>query len=523
MISINHCISKISNTKVSWVCLNLAMLGTVSLIAIYGYCFPSQSQFFDFTTLMITLCASLILAAPMFTKQATTFMLGSVFSLMSVIFIYPRLLFLQFYPDAIPMPFSVVLSLLQFNKALGYMVLGLAAILLGTYIFDLVTTRLYKATENSFGGASNLVVVSNTATFSLFVTIALTTSLIFGFNIYSANESVRQNWMLGLLAVLFTTSTSALISIARILDAREGISYRRLCLLFIVLVYLLSSTISGSRAGPLVILIIFFSCSLLLQGNFRIKVRDYLFFFALLFSASFIAFQWGTEARNALMRTHNPAQVLAQATAELQEAIELQKERSASSGSIKTSLRLSLAEKKFLYRYFSPFDIAIVGLTLPVETKLSQKIMTTEYMFKSAINIIVPGVIFRDAQLNSSLAWPFIFKLRDEKNLQLKYYYETFPWSIWATCALMYGPGLGLLAMFIIGLLIGILNLGFSATRSGLAIKACFVYTLASLLFMGGMDDYIVFVISSMNSVLLFIFANEFCIRPLIENLSRND
>ena len=144
--------------------------------------------------------------------------------------------------------------------------------------------------------------------------------------------------------------------------------------------------------------------------------------------------------------------------------------------------------------------------------------MTTEYMFKSTINIILPGVIFKDAQLNSSLAWPFIFKLREEKNLQNKYYYETFPWSIWASCSLMYGPDLGLLAMFIIGFLIGILNLSFSVTGSGLAIKACFVYTLASLLFMGGVDDYISFMVTSMNSVLLFILINKFCIRPLVEN-----
>jgi hypothetical protein len=144
--------------------------------------------------------------------------------------------------------------------------------------------------------------------------------------------------------------------------------------------------------------------------------------------------------------------------------------------------------------------------------------MTTEYMFKSAINIILPGVIFKDDQLNSSLAWPFIFNLRDEKNLQNKFYCEIFPWSIWASCSLMYGTDLGLLAIFIIGLLIGILNLSFSVNCSGLAIKACFVYTLASLLFMGGIDDYISFMVTSMSSVLLLILINKFCIKPLVEN-----
>jgi hypothetical protein len=83
----------------------------------------------------------------------------------------------------------------------------------------------------------------------------------------------------------------------------------------------------------------------------------------------------------------------------------------------------------------------------------------------------------------------------------------------------MYGSGLGLLVMFIVGFVIGILNLGLSATTSEFAFKTCFVYALASFLFMGGVDDYIVFLITSMNSVLLFILVKKFCILPLARKL----
>jgi hypothetical protein len=122
-----------------------------------------------------------------------------------------------------------------------------------------------------------------------------------------------------------------------------------------------SSVVSGSRAGPLIILIIFFSCSLVLKENFRYKIRDYLLFFTLLFDTSLISFQWGTEARNALLRAHNPTQILAQAMAEEQEHHELQKEKFASSSGTKTSLSLSMnLWKKFLTRFFSPFDKAIM-------------------------------------------------------------------------------------------------------------------------------------------------------------------
>lgn len=519
MSSINYFITKISNAKVSWNHINLVILGVLSLINIYGYCFSGQSQFYDLTTLKITLGITFLLFLSTFSKYTTTFMLGSVFSLIAFVFIYPRLLFLQFYPDAILMPFTVVLSLVQFNEALEYIFLGLLAILFGAYIFDLSTKRLFKKKENFFRVENNLELIINTVTFILFVTIALAVSLIFGFNIFNGNEAVRQSWMLGLLAVLFTTSTSALVAIFNILRVVEKQSYSRLCLYLIVFIYLIASILTGSRAGPLVILIIIFSCHLVLHGNFRVRIKDLFLFITLLFAASYIAFQVGTQARNALMGEYSPSQITAQASADLEEFIEFEKQRYSVSNAAKSNLNLSLGERKFLSRLFYPFDAAIIGLTLPAEVNLSQKIMTTEYMFKSSINMILPGVIFKDAQLNSSLAWPFIFKLRDEKILRIKYYYETFPWSIWASCYVMYGSGLGLLVMFIVGFVIGILNLGLSATTSEFAFKTCFVYVLASFLFMGGVDDYIVFLITSMNSVLLFILVKKFCILPLARKL----
>jgi hypothetical protein len=416
------------------------------------------------------------------------FIIGSILSILSYIYIFPRILSLQFFPRKIPFPFTAEISINQFNEAYSFIVSGIIVIISGAYLADILI-GFNKQNKNVFNylidnekkyRPKKVIIL-----FMIFFFVSYIVSNIYGYNIFSINSEVRSSKVLGIISALFIPGVAAYISFLILFKLDYSKQNISMYIAFLIFIYILYAVLAGSRSGPLQIVFMIFSVMIALFNNFKIKITKYLQFILLIIISSIISFHIGSVLRHDIMVENNQNYAIAVKNSESKEAIMINNESLV-------KIDLSKTQIEMLRRLFSQLDIAILGIVIERDLELSEKVVNFEYLIKSGINLLVPGIIFKDANLNSSLAWPFIYKFRDKIHLENKYYYETFPWSIWTISYVMYGWLYGLALLFMIGFLISTLyNLAKKYDEKGFLL-GIFIYNLFPFFFTNGIDDYIV-------------------------------
>ena len=95
-------------------------------------------------------------------------------------------------------------------------------------------------------------------------------------------------------------------------------------------------------------------------------------------------------------------------------------------------------------------DYPILMKTYGPDKDMKDKYLTWQYASKSIANTLLPGVIFQDAQYNTSRLVSVLFRNLDEKYLGVGGYFSEF-YTIWGIIGLLCGWVQGLFVLFLIG------------------------------------------------------------------------
>ncbi len=506
---------QLSQLALSWRLINIIGLMLIIIISLLSFYFLQATDLYNFSTVLLTIITCVLLMLTMIKTFGGVFIVGSILSVLSYIYIFPRILSSQFVPRKIPFPFTAEISLDQLNEGYSYIVLGIITIIAGAYLADELM-RYFKKNKNIYNYLIKTGVDCRPKkiiiTFLIFFFVSYFVSNIYGYNIFSTNPEVRSSKILGIISALFIPGVAAYLSFLMLFKLdfnKQGVGKYIALLIFI---YILYGVLAGSRSGPLQIIFMIFSVMITLYDNFKIKITKYIQFILLIIISSIISFHIGSIMRHDIMIENNQNYAIAVKKSESKEAVLVNNENILKIDFSKTQIEI-------LRRLFSQLDIAILGIVIERDLELSDRIVNLEYLIKSGINLLVPGEIYKDANLNSSLAWPFIYKFRDNIYLENKYYYETFPWSIWTISYVMYGWLLGLVGLFFIGFIISALyNLTKKNDEKGFVL-GIFIYNLFPFFFTNGIDDYIVTVGRFIVSGLCFLIIYNYVVSASMDKI----
>jgi hypothetical protein len=324
-----------------------------------------------------------------------------------------------------------------------------------------------------------------TLVFAIVCLVQLYIALWLGDSIMSDMYYGVENKFVGVLAVLSSSAQAFLVVAISILASRKQGGMIAGKLPVFMLAFLLTITALGSRSGGVQIFQIVLVALLVLQGNFRERLKDYFLFFFVIALFSFAAFPVATAMRTALLaeRDSLPVRVLAPAPAPAPD----------SGGGI-------------LSRLGAGFDTAILTLSLDANQEMLSNTMNLPYALKSAVNVIVPGEIFADAPINTTLLWPYIYKLRDSKLLQ-KGYYESFLWTPWGLAYSMFGWVAGLIALLVAGFILQAVYMRIAGNVGKWRpyLSAWFLVNVFSFYSAMGLDDWLVGLQRSFFAVVLVL------------------
>ncbi len=506
----------LADYEISWRNLNKILVFIVFIVNIICYCIFPATDLYNYSTLVINSFFCIILFISFSVNNFIILIFGSVASVISYIFIFPRVIINLVLPDLIPFPWYIIIGVINFNKGYLYLVNSVLVMLLGIWVVSLLIKKFSK-----FELALTKDLQKNKARYDVFITtcifflVVIIINLVFKFTIFNFDGEVKNNKILGILSFLFSASLAANCAIFNLKKESQSTRYSYFLIILIAILYILLSILLGSRSGPITLLYMIIGTKLLCDGDFKLSIKKYLLFLIGFIFISIISFKIGTDLRNDIM-SDNPIYAQAQKIEAFQKAELIKKAEEANKKILKDNrnknfnIKLDEGAEKLLIRLFHPFDLSILGVVLDRDNEYQKKYMNMQYMFKSAINNVVPGTIFVDANLNTALIWPFLFKIRDKEILNDLNYYETFAWGFWSVFNVMYGPYLGLFVIFIVGTLWGLMFYKILAIKDKEILASYFLFISFPFIFLAGIDDYISWSVQIFTSLILYLLISRY-------------
>lgn len=452
----------------------IASLATVALLSAVGSALIGPSPFYDATTMGITLALCSLLFGVLFWSGEVLLPMFALLAAFFLLFIFTRTLTFLYFPEWVHLPLSVTLSVKQINYGYAYIAIGTLAICAGFVFGGIAYKKLIEKGRvvrvvTKVYPLNHLILV-----FATVCLVQLYIALWLGDSIMSDMFYGVENKFVGVLSVLFSSAQAFLVVAISMLASKKqgGMNAGKLAMFSFA--FLLTITALGSRSGGLQIFQVVLVVLFVLHGNFREKLKNYFIFFFLIALFSFVAFPAATAIRTTLLAERDglPVRALAPAPAPASAP--------DSSGNI-------------LSRLGAGFDTAVLTLSLDADQKMLSDTMNIQYALKSAVNVIVPGEIFADAPINTTLLWPYIYKLRDNKLLQ-KGYYESFLWTPWGLVYSMFGWVAGLIALLAAGFILQAVYMGIAgiAGKWQPYLLSWFLLNVFSFYSIMGLDDWLV-------------------------------
>jgi hypothetical protein len=151
-------------------------------------------------------------------------------------------------------------------------------------------------------------------------------------------------------------------------------------------------------------------------------------------------------------------------------------------------------------------DAEILILSRPGDAALIDQYMNIPYAIKSAINIMVPGVIFDDAQINTSFLPRFIYEGTDKAYLT-KNYYESRPYTAWGITYAHFGWWGGLAALFLVMFVLAVGYKFLTEKFSNIYISSFYLLVpVFSFFTIMGVDDYIANLQKDLVAIIFIVF-----------------
>jgi hypothetical protein len=430
--------------------------------------------------------------------RTAAFELTAMYSIFIIIFIYPRLFQLAIFPQHASAYYLFNILSHDINKALVYLNLGSICILMGFYSGGAAPLVVRKKPIKGPRGFYTLVVV-----LIVFILIQLFLQLQLDISILKSTATEIADKP---IPVIVSQLANVQMTFLLLVVALALMKFSKIGLTIACLIFAIYSTIVGSRSAGLYILLTSATVLIAYKGNFNLKVRQYLEFALLIIVVSFLSFKVATYLRSEmiLVREEPSSTQLAKAAAPAPAT------QSTPADSNPLMAYFNTPSMSGLYPIFdrlgANMDAEILILSRPGDAALIDQYMNIPYAIKSAINIMVPGVIFDDAQINTSFLPRFIYEGTDKAYLT-KNYYESRPYTAWGITYAHFGWWGGLAALFLVMFVLAVGYKFLTEKFSNIYISSFYLLVpVFSFFTIMGVDDYIANLQKDLVAIIFIVF-----------------
>ncbi len=427
-------------------------------------------------TYVQTLALLVLMLYPLRSENKVLSILGGVMTLYAFINIFPRVLSFFVGILNVNFPFVDTLDYGRINTALTFILCAMAAFKVGVISLERVAPNFGIASSESF--TPGIEPIDCLIALLCFLMGHYWLISHAGYSIFNTDAHVRSNVYYQIFSTLLPVNMGLSITLAVLVLRRLSGGKILVPLIFLGSVYFVEQMLVGSRSGPLNFFLYLVGGYIVLANKSKEKLATIFLALGIFGLASLASFQFGSSTRSDLMsqRYISPPEV-----------IQL---------------------NPLLTRLYAPVDTAFLSMALEPNPEYIKKYMDGEYVIKSAINTLLPGVPFDGFTLNISQAWPVIYNIRSYDYVSAKSYYESFIWTSFGFFFVMFGWA---------GVAVFLFSGAFSAfiwklsdylpNPVGVPLKIWFVDCLISYIFMMSLDDWLVTLTFKLIHVLIFVMA----------------
>lgn len=368
------------------------------------------------------------------------------------VFFLPRLITYLLLPsELIEFPFESGFYHGDLNRALSFILIGnfllVAGLIVGTRVFP--TKTMPEPDDESLQPGGRLAFTRGAILGTWIIVLAINEYffILRGASIFDLSTvNVPGLWLI----YFFNPDTLAIITIALALTNKPFFEKHWAFIIVILVIYLLSMLIGGSRGGLLRIGQIIILVMLAWRGNFQTSLKTVVPFCLTIILLSAALYPIGSAIRYMHVGLSPGASVHL-----IMDELGIKglppnsevgpKERCPATASI-------------MLCYISPIAARLGILDYPIEVlsergdrKILGEYLNLSYTAKNVINNSVLGTPFPEAEISTSRTMPLIFRGATLDHVKKNYISE--PWTLWGLVYVLFGWWGGLASLFLFGLL----------------------------------------------------------------------
>lgn len=408
------------------------------ILLVLGCFIAGTGALFDTWTFVLGFClGGLVIYCQSINKLSSQ--LVQALAMPFMIFIFPRVLGYQYFPEFVEFPFGEGIGVDDINKGLFYILLGTFFLLGGMIMAD----RLWPVRKVELATArqapSYQMIKVWIAVF--FIELMLEAYVTMGLGISPlALDKIHQyegNYLIMGLRTIIGVDTAILAFFTYVVFARGDVTRKQEWYWVIVVsfIYMIYLTLTGSRSGILRILMILLSVMLVFRAGRWIEVPKLISSFIVIVVLGYLSFSIGGVIKlstvlehrdiykNAIFKTDDTT-VASLPSKVPPKAQELKIDHNSIPASILNRLGV--------------LDYAILVITQPADNQCLTRFMNVQYVLMNVANSLAPGEVFPEAKINTSRVFSVCYRGMSFNELLTSGYNSEF-WTIWGLGFLMFG------------------------------------------------------------------------------------
>jgi len=403
---------------------------------IFGVSFllVGPNDLFNWKTCVLSLSVVLFLGLIVKFSDSNLFVQNVIMTIFFSLFIIPRLIIYLLMPSMVIFSFGITITNDQINIALLYLLFGTIFIYAGFLVAERIFRRfMVSGKPDSDPAKYHAGVVL--AVFLITIIVGLYIRDILGVNSLNIKQTGVHDWLIQSLLLVFNIDFVFFMACASLLFKKVFDKKAFFAIFFIVTAYLTVLSFTGSRGGGMRVDLMIFMILLCIKGNFKVRFRYAGIFFIILF-LTYVTWPFSMQKR-----IDTVAQGYANAAKKEMNAVE---QNYANAVEKKINMfRKAHSDGILLYKdckkHFTAvmnrmglIDNEIVILSIDAEPQAKSKYMNMSYAGKNIVNLLLPGVVFKDAEINTSRVIPVLYRSFSDDYLKVGGYSSDFytPWGV---------------------------------------------------------------------------------------------
>ncbi len=421
-------INEVLNLKLSLKKAIVFLLSLYGIVFVLSFLIVGPNALFDYQTLLLSLSILFFLIFIIKFSREHIFAQNVILAGFFSVYVIPRLIVYLLFPEIVVFPFESEINLYQVNNALLYVLVGSMCVVIG-FILAKNIFRLSISPTNSHPEpvAYNPLVI-------LTVFLLSVISVWFVQEVMGVSHLARtgeHNVLAQLLSVIFNIDMIFFMGCATFLFKSLNEKKAIFLTILIITVYFAYFTVNGSRGMALRIVTMIFAMILCKIGNFKVLFKHVIFIFCFLL-LSYCLFAFATQKRMDKVKKYS----------------------AGSSAGVSFYTDNDEKPKELFSKIMGRIgliDNAIMMLSISADPSAKSKYMNLSYAGKNILNLILPGVVFKEAEISTSRVIPVLYRNFSDEYLKGGGYYSDF-YTAWGIFFLVFGWWAGWFMLLVAGI-----------------------------------------------------------------------